>query len=106
MLSIAFAGANQNQDTGAKMIHNAPNTSSSIISKSIAKNGGAVNYRGQVTFGKNSKKSASHIECDTILMDDLSKSDTVFGTRGESVKNFRRTTLLFDESWTYRKRSN
>ena len=59
------------------MIHNAPNTSSSIISKSIAKNGGAVNYRGQVTFGKNSKKSASHIECDTILMDDLSKSDTV-----------------------------
>ncbi|MGR5308373.1 SufD family Fe-S cluster assembly protein, partial [Vibrio mediterranei] len=49
MLSIAFAGANQNQDTGAKMIHNAPNTSSSIISKSIAKNGGAVNYRGQVT---------------------------------------------------------
>ncbi|AFW92197.1 Cysteine desulfurase activator complex, subunit SufB [Lactococcus cremoris subsp. cremoris UC509.9] len=77
MLSIAFAGANQNQDTGAKMIHNAPNTSSSIISKSIAKNGGAVNYRGQVTFGKNSKKSASHIECDTILMDDLSKSDTV-----------------------------
>lgn len=77
MLSIAFAGKNQIQDTGAKMIHNAPNTSSSIISKSIAKSGGSVNYRGQVTFARNSAKSKSHIECDTILMDDISKSDTV-----------------------------
>ncbi|SDQ43332.1 Fe-S cluster assembly protein SufB [Carnobacterium viridans] len=77
MLSIAMAGAEQNQDTGAKMIHNAPNTSSSIVSKSIAKDGGEVNYRGQVTFGKNSGGSISHIECDTIIMDDLSKSDTI-----------------------------
>ncbi|MGM9887189.1 MAG: SufD family Fe-S cluster assembly protein, partial [Lactococcus sp.] len=77
MLSIAFAGEGQNQDTGAKMIHNAPNTSSSIISKSISKGGGAVNYRGQVKFGPKSKKSASHIECDTIIMDNISKSDTV-----------------------------
>lgn len=77
MLSIAMAGAGQNQDTGAKMIHNAPNTSSSIVSKSIAKDGGEVNYRGQVTFGKNSSGSISHIECDTIIMDDLSKSDTI-----------------------------
>ncbi|MFL2099632.1 Fe-S cluster assembly protein SufB [Desemzia sp. FAM 23989] len=77
MLSIAMAGKGQNQDTGAKMIHNAPNTSSSIISKSIAKDGGEVNYRGQVTFGKNSGGSISHIECDTIIMDDLSKSDTI-----------------------------
>ncbi|MCI3029112.1 Fe-S cluster assembly protein SufB [Desemzia sp. C1] len=77
MLSIAMAGAGQNQDTGAKMIHNAPNTSSSIVSKSIAKDGGEVNYRGQVTFGKNSGGSISHIECDTIIMDDLSKSDTI-----------------------------
>ena len=77
MLSIAMASAGQNQDTGAKMIHNAPNTSSSIISKSIAHDGGEVNYRGQVTFGKNSGGSISHIECDTIIMDDLSKSDTI-----------------------------
>lgn len=77
MLSIAMAGAGQNQDTGAKMIHNAPNTSSSIVSKSIAHDGGEVNYRGQVTFGKNSGGSISHIECDTIIMDDLSKSDTI-----------------------------
>ncbi len=77
MLSIAFAGKNQKQDTGAKMIHNAPNTSSSIVSKSIAKDGGEVNYRGQVTFAKNSKRSISHIECDTIIMDQASKSDTI-----------------------------
>ena len=52
------------------MIHNAPNTSSSIVSKSIAKDGGEVNYRGQVTFGKDSAGSISHIECDTIIMDE------------------------------------
>lgn len=77
MLSIAFANRSQIQDTGAKMIHNAPNTSSSIVSKSIAKGGGEVNYRGQVTFNAASKKSVSHIECDTIIMDDISKSDTI-----------------------------
>ncbi|MBU5889487.1 SufD family Fe-S cluster assembly protein, partial [Vibrio cholerae O1] len=71
MLSIAFANANQEQNTEEKMIHNAPNTSSSIISKSISKSGGAVNYRGQVTFSKNSAHSKSHIECDTIIMDDI-----------------------------------
>ena len=59
------------------MIHNAPNTSSSIVSKSISKDGGEVNYRGQVVFGKNSSGSISHIECDTIIMDELSKSDTI-----------------------------
>ncbi|AMB99965.1 Fe-S cluster assembly protein SufB [Aerococcus urinaehominis] len=77
MLSVAFANGDRIQDTGAKMIHNAPNTSSSIISKSIARDGGAVNYRGDVVFAKNSQGSKSHIECDTILMDDKSKSDTI-----------------------------
>ena len=77
MLSVAFANGKQIQDTGAKMIHNAPNTSSSIISKSIAKSGGEVNYRGQVTYNKNSAGSISHIECDTIIMDNESKSDTI-----------------------------
>ncbi|AQS53395.1 FeS cluster assembly protein SufB [Jeotgalibaca dankookensis] len=77
MLSAAFAGKDQIQDAGAKMIHNAPNTSSSIVSKSIARDGGAVNYRGLVRFGKNSAGSISHIECDTIIMDELSSSDTI-----------------------------
>lgn len=77
MLSIAFANRGQHQDTGAKMIHNAPHTSSSIVSKSIAKGGGKVDYRGQVSFNKSSQKSVSHIECDTIIMDDISASDTI-----------------------------
>ena len=91
-------------------------TSSSIVSKSIAKGGGKVDYRGQVTFNKNSKKSVSHIECDTILMDDISSSDTIpFNEIHNSqvaleheakVSKFRRTALLFDESWTLRTRSN
>ncbi|MDR3157363.1 MAG: Fe-S cluster assembly protein SufB [Lactobacillales bacterium] len=76
MLSIALAGSGQIQDTGAKMIHQALNTSSSIVSKSIARGGGEVNYRGMVVFGDNAKHSVSHVECDTILMDQLSKSDT------------------------------
>ncbi|WP_025728726.1 Fe-S cluster assembly protein SufB [Atopobacter phocae] len=77
MLSVAFAGEGQVQDTGAKMIHRAPHTSSSIVSKSISKDGGTVNYRGQVKFTREAEHSISHIECDTIIMDELSKSDTI-----------------------------
>ncbi len=76
-VSIAFAGAGQNQDTGAKMIHLAPHTSSTIISKSISRGGGRVNYRGLVNLGKNAKNAKSHVECDTIILDGLSKSDTI-----------------------------
>ncbi|MDR0846163.1 MAG: Fe-S cluster assembly protein SufB [Lactobacillales bacterium] len=77
MLSIAFAGENQIQDTGAKMIHLAPNTSSTIISKSISKSGGAVDYRGLVRFGEKADHAHSHVECDTIIMDEISTSDTI-----------------------------
>lgn len=77
MLSIAVAGHNVDQDTGAQMIHNAPNTSSSIVSKSIAKDGGAVDYRGKVRFGRKADGSLAHVECDTIIMDDKSSSDTI-----------------------------
>ncbi len=76
-VSIAFAGSNQNQDTGAKMIHLAPNTSSTIISKSISRGGGIVNYRGLVNMGKKAKGAKAHVECDTIILDDISKSDTI-----------------------------
>jgi len=76
-VTIAVAGENQIQDTGAKIYHNAPDTHSSIISKSLAKDGGAVNYLGQVYFAKNSDRSLSHIECDTIIMDEKSTSNTV-----------------------------
>ncbi|HEY8365428.1 MAG TPA: Fe-S cluster assembly protein SufB [Haloplasmataceae bacterium] len=76
-VSIAFAGSGQNQDTGAKMIHLAPNTSSTIISKSISRGGGRVNYRGLVNIGKNAKGAKSHVECDTLILDGLSTSDTI-----------------------------
>ncbi|WP_071130955.1 Fe-S cluster assembly protein SufB [Enterococcus timonensis] len=77
MLSIAVAGKGIVLDNGARMLHNAPNTSSTIVSKSISKNGGEVDYRGEVKFAKNSAGSMSHIECDTIIMDEFSKSDTI-----------------------------
>ena len=76
-VSIAFASKGQFQDTGAKMIHLGENTSSTIISKSISRLGGVVNYRGLVSCGPNAKGSKSHVECDTILLDNLSKSDTI-----------------------------
>lgn len=77
VMTIAFAGENQHQHTGAKIFHNAPDTSSTIISKSIAKDGGRVDYMGQLYFGPESKGSRSHVECDTIIMDEKSKSDTI-----------------------------
>ena len=76
-ISIAFASAEQIQDTGAKMIHLAPNTTSQIISKSICRGGGKVNYRGTVRHAKAATNAKSHIECDTIILDDISTSDTI-----------------------------
>lgn len=76
-VSIAFASHGQYQDSGAKMIHLAPNTSSTIISKSICRNGGKVNYRGTVKHTKQAINARSHIECDTIILDDISSSDTI-----------------------------
>ena len=76
-VSIAYAGSGQYQDTGAKMIHLAPNTTSSIVSKSICRGGGQVNYRGTVKHGPKAVSAKSHVECDTIILDDISKSDTI-----------------------------
>lgn len=77
VMSLAFANYGQHLDAGCKVFHNAPDTSSTIISKSVARDGGKTDYRGTVRFGRNSAGSKSHIECDTILMDDESKSDTI-----------------------------
>lgn len=76
-ISIAVASQGQHQDAGAKMIHLAPNTQSNIISKSVARNGGEVNYRGIVHHAKNATGAKSHIECDTLLLDEISRSDTL-----------------------------
>lgn len=76
-VSIAFAAKDQYQDTGAKMIHLGKYTTSNIISKSICRAGGVVNYRGLVSSSKNAKYAKSHIECDTLILDEISKSDTI-----------------------------
>ncbi len=75
-ITIALADKNQIQDTGAKMIHIGNNTKSTILSKSIARNGGIANYRGLVKISNDSKNSNSKVKCDTMLLDKLSKSDT------------------------------
>lgn len=76
-LGIAFASTGQNQDTGAKVIHIGKNTSSSIVSKSISKGGGQSTYRGLIDIKKNATGSVTHIECDALLLDNESGSDTI-----------------------------
>ncbi len=75
-LSIAWAGADQHQDTGAKMIHLAPDTTSRIISKSISKGGGRATYRGLVHMAKGAKNARSKVVCDALILDDRSRTDT------------------------------
>lgn len=76
-ISIAVASENQIQDAGAKMIHLAPYTTSNIISKSVARKGGEVNYRGWVVHGKKADHAKSKVECDTLILDKVSRSDTI-----------------------------
>ncbi len=76
VLSIAFAGEGQHQDAGAKVIHAAPNTSSRITSKSISKSSGRSSYRGLVKVYPNARKSKVSVECDALLLDEASRSDT------------------------------
>jgi Fe-S cluster assembly protein SufB len=77
MLSIAFAGSGQHQDAGAKAVHMAPNTTSTIISKSISKAGGRTTYRGLLRVDEGCHNSKSHVKCDALILDDKSASDTV-----------------------------
>lgn len=76
-ISIAVAGKGQYQDAGARMIHLGKNTSSTIISKSIVKGGGVANYRGTVRHREGATGAKSHVECDTLILDDISASDTI-----------------------------
>jgi len=75
-ISIAYAKKKQILDAGAKMIHLGKNTKSHIISKSIATDGGRANYRGNVTISEKAESSEAIIKCDTILLDEISASDT------------------------------
>jgi len=76
-ISIAFAGKNMHQDTGAKMIHLGKDTTSSIVSKSMSAKGGKVNYRGLIHHAQSARGAKSNVECDTIILDGESTSDTL-----------------------------
>lgn len=76
IISIAVAGKNQQQDSGGKIIHLASNTSSNVVAKSISKDGGRSSYRGMLKVGKNLSGIVSRVQCDALLFDDISQSDT------------------------------
>jgi Fe-S cluster assembly protein SufB len=76
VLSVAFAGAGQHQDAGAKMVHAAPDTYSTIVSKSVAQSGGRTSYRGLVQVQEGASGSKSTVKCDALLVDTVSRSDT------------------------------
>ena len=76
VMSVAMAGEGQHQDAGAKMVHAAPHTSSTIVSKSIARGGGRTSYRGLVQVLEGSHHSRSTVKCDALLVDTISRSDT------------------------------
>ncbi|MBS3761478.1 Fe-S cluster assembly protein SufB [Halodesulfurarchaeum sp.] len=76
-ITIAFAGEGQDIDTGAKVYHTAPNTKSTIESKSISKDGGRTNYRGLVHIGNGAENSSTSVECDALMFDNESTSDTM-----------------------------
>ena len=92
-ISIAVATNSQIQDTGAKMIHLGKHTSSTIISKSISRNGGTVNYRGLIQHGKNADYAKSKVECDTLILDGKSKSDTI-----PTNKSFNKSSIIEHEA--------
>ncbi len=76
ILSMAFAGPGQHLDTGGKLVHAAPNTSSQLISKSISKGGGRASYRGLLKVSKGAHGARSNVVCDALLLDERSRSDT------------------------------
>ena len=108
VLSVAFAGEGQHQDTGAKMLHLAPNTSSNIVSKSVARGGGRTSYRGLVQINKGAHGSRSSVKCDALLVDTISRSRHLplrrhprgrrhDGPRGHRVQGQRGPAVLPDE---------
>lgn len=104
-ISIAVAGKNQVLDAGAKMIHIGENTSSTIISKSIARNSGAVNYRGMIKHTSSAIGAKSKIECDTLLLDDQSTSDTlptnIVSNNQSTVEHEASVSKISDEQLFY-----
>src|SRR5246127_4685738 len=105
VLSVAYAGAGQHQDAGAKMVHAAPETTSTIISKSISKDSGRTSYRGLVRFEEGARKSKSFVRCDALLLDDVSRSDTYpyieFGEQDAQVGHEATVSKVGDDQLFY-----
>jgi Fe-S cluster assembly protein SufB len=75
-IGVAFAGKDQHQDTGCKVIHIGESTGSVVVSKSISKDGGIASYRGLLSIKKGARNAVSSVNCDTLMIDNLSKSNT------------------------------
>jgi len=105
VLSVAYAGHGQHQDAGAKMVHAAPETTSTIISKSISKDAGRTSYRGLVRFEPGAVKSKSFVRCDALLLDDTSRSDTYpyieFGEKDAQVGHEATVSKIGDDQLFY-----
>ncbi|MCB0991092.1 MAG: Fe-S cluster assembly protein SufB [Acidimicrobiales bacterium] len=105
VLSVAYAGAGQHQDAGAKMVHAAPETTSKIVSKSISKDGGRTTYRGLVRVEDGAAGSKSHVQCDALLLDEISRSDTYpyqeIGERDANIGHEATVSRVADEQLFY-----
>jgi Fe-S cluster assembly protein SufB len=105
VLSVAYAGAGQHQDAGAKMVHAAPETTSTIVSKSISKDAGRTSYRGLVRFEEGAKRSKSFVRCDALLLDEKSRSDTYpyieFGEQDAQVGHEATISKVGDDQLFY-----
>ena len=104
-VTISVAATNQNQDSGARMIHIGKNTRSNIISKSIAQNGGNATYRGKVDIKKSAANSEAFVKCDTLILDDISKSDTIpvntCGNNESSIEHEATVSKINDDTLFY-----
>jgi Fe-S cluster assembly protein SufB len=105
VLSVAYAGPEQHQDTGAKMVHAAPNTTSKIVSKSISKDGGRTSYRGLVRVEDGATGCKSHVQCDALLLDEESRTDTYpyqeIGERDAQIGHEATVSKVADEQLFY-----
>lgn len=105
IISIAVAGKNQHQDAGAKVIHCASNTSSTIVSKSISKDGGRATYRGLVKVVAGVENTTATVQCDALLLDEYSRSDTyptmVIGSENGTVDHEASVSSLSQEQLLY-----
>jgi Fe-S cluster assembly protein SufB len=105
VLSVAYAGPGQHQDTGAKMVHAAPETTSKIVSKSISKDGGRTSYRGLVRVEDDAYGCKSHVQCDALILDEDSVSDTYpymeVGSRDAVIGHEATVSKVADEQLFY-----